>query len=129
MINIMKLLHSKKNTNNKKKVYISGPIKHKNFTEVRHTFDRAESLIKTYTTLEPINPLNNGIKQIEGDTNWQEHMREDIKNLCSCDYIMFLPGWTESKGCRLELDIAASIGTEILLIIEDESDWNKIKQL
>ena len=92
------------------KVYISGPIAHYDLDERKLSFKAMEDTLRA-DDLFPVNPFNNGLPQ-PGD--WHDHMRVDISLLLSCDYIIFLPNWYQSKGCRLELDIAASTGIKVL---------------
>lgn len=41
---------------------------------------------------------------------WGRYMRRDIPHLVKCDALALLPGWTESKGARLEAHIAQELG-------------------
>ncbi len=51
----------------------------------------------------------------ELQAHWQKCMRKDITELCKCDGIAMLDGWTRSKGATLEHHVAKSLG---LLVIE-----------
>lgn len=42
--------------------------------------------------------------------SWQEYMRAGIIGLMSCDAILMLKNWVYSRGARIELDIAFSLG-------------------
>lgn len=57
-----------------------------------------------------VNPVNNGMP---ADADWHEHMRADIVMLMHCDSIFMLPGWSKSKGARLEWWIAKQLGFTI----------------
>jgi hypothetical protein len=59
--------------------------------------------------LEVVNPaeLNE-----EGKT-WAECMRTDIAQLMTCDEVVVLPGWSQSKGASLEVDIAVRLGMPV----------------
>lgn len=92
------------------RVYISGPIAHHDIGERRDAFAEARRMLRRNGYL-PINPMENGLPQ-PGD--WHQHMRADIRNLLRCQYIYFLPGWQNSKGCRLEFDVAMSCGLQVL---------------
>lgn len=35
-----------------------------------------------------------------------EYMREDIKALLECDLVVLLPGWENSEGAKLEVEVA-----------------------
>lgn len=44
---------------------------------------------------------------------WFECMQRDIPALCTCEMIVLLDGWTESKGARLEHHVARELGFAI----------------
>lgn len=60
---------------------------------------------------EVINPA-----ELNPDTSmtWEECLRVDIRELCSCDAIALMPGWEHSKGANLELHIAHRLGLEVM---------------
>lgn len=92
------------------KVYISGPIAHYELEERKEVFKCAANLLKSMG-YEPVNPFENGLDQ---DDDWHDHMKADIAMLCNCDGIFMLPKWFESKGCKLEFDVATSCGLTIM---------------
>lgn len=46
----------------------------------------------------------------------EHHMRRDIKALMDCDAVAVLPGWNDSRGARLEVDIALALGMRVLRV-------------
>lgn len=48
--------------------------------------------------LEPPEPGDAG--------SWEYYMRRSLKLLLNCDHILMLPGWEESRGARLEKELA-----------------------
>lgn len=58
------------------------------------------------------NPAEHGI--VEG-ADWADYLRHDITRIATCDTIVLLPGWSKSKGAKLELHIAQQISMNILL--------------
>lgn len=44
---------------------------------------------------------------------WDVYLRRDIVALSTCDHIVMLPGWAESKGARLEHHIAEELGMDV----------------
>lgn len=45
---------------------------------------------------------------------WVECMERDLPRLMTCDAVFALPGWEASKGARIEVCVARSLGLEIL---------------
>lgn len=88
-----------------KRIYISGAISGHDLEERRKAFKNAEDLLRK-NGYHPVNPFNNGVSE---DAHWRKHMRADIRMLTECEGIYFLEGWTKSKGCKLEFDVATSM--------------------
>ncbi len=88
-----------------KRIYISGAISGFDVTERKQAFKEVEDLLRK-NGYHPVNPFNNGVSL---DAHWRKHMRADIRMLTECEGIYFMEGWTKSKGCKLEFDIATSM--------------------
>lgn len=91
------------------RVYISGPmtgIPDLNFPAFFQAADKLAAL-----GYEVVNPVT-----LNPDPNisWAECMRVDIAALMTCNSIYMLGGWQDSKGARLEYEIAANLDFEIL---------------
>lgn len=93
-----------------KKIYISGPmtgIADFNFP----SFNKAASELraKGHTVINPAE------KQDEGnpDMTWYDYMRQDIRMMMDCDTIFMLPGWSCSKGAKIEWSLAVALGFEV----------------
>lgn len=93
----------------KKKIYISGAIAHHDEAERRAAFAAAAAFCED-RGFESVNPFDNGLPQ---SAHWREHMKADLKMLLECDAICMMDGWEESKGCKLELDVASSCGLPV----------------
>lgn len=74
---------------------------------------------------EVINPaeINGGADELvahaemsfsERDAHWRACMRNDITQLMTCNRIVLLNGWWNSRGARLERHIAEHLGMEIV---------------
>lgn len=90
------------------KIYISGKIsgiENKAF----EIFERAEEKLK----LEGFDVVNPMKINHQHDNSWESYMKEDIKSLCDCDAIYMLNNWSDSKGAKIELDLAMSLGLDV----------------
>lgn len=97
---------------NNMKVYISGPISGLPYEEVEKAFSKAEIRLQEQG-YEVVNPLNNGLPR---ESTWNEHMRADLKLLLDCDAIYMLDGWTNSKGAKIEFNLAFDLRINIIKI-------------
>lgn len=95
------------------RLYISGPmtgLPDNNFP----AFNRAAAALRSqgYAVVNPaeLNP--------EGSKTWHECMRVDIRELCTCQGLVLLPGWQRSQGAQLELQIAHRLALVIRTIDE-----------
>lgn len=89
------------------KVYISGPITGIAFGN-RFAFMCARSALELcgYEAVDPSEV------KLDDDATWADYMRADLKLLLDCDYIYMLEGWEDSKGARLERELAENLGIE-----------------
>src|SRR5690554_148008 len=86
------------------KVYIAGKVTGIE-EEAYVLFNEVEqALIKE--GYEAINPMK---LPHDHDKSWEAYMKECISILTSCDYIILLPNWKDSKGARLEQAIAYNL--------------------
>lgn len=46
--------------------------------------------------------------------SWGAYMRLAIAQLVQCDSIWLLPGWQDSRGARIEHDLATALGMTVL---------------
>ena len=60
---------------------------------------------------EVANPATNGSGP---RLSYEQYLRADIKLLCDCDTLAYLPGWESSKGAMLEMEIAHRVGIRIV---------------
>lgn len=94
-------------------VYIAGKITGDD--NYRDKFHRAESdLIVRYQHI-PINPA-----ALHPDGwPWVEYLKADIPILLGCEAIALLPDWRESRGARLELEVAKAAGLKLFVLTDD----------
>lgn len=89
------------------KVYISGPITGIDFGN-RFAFMAARCGLELcgYEVIDPSEV------KLDDDASWADYMRADLKLLLDCDFIFMLEGWEDSKGARLERELAERLGIE-----------------
>jgi hypothetical protein len=44
---------------------------------------------------------------------WEWYMRRTLQMMLDCDEVVLLPGWQESRGARLERDVAQQLGMQV----------------
>ena len=91
------------------RVYVSGPMTGR--PELNYPLFNATAAALRKQGHEVCNPAEAGLP--EGAT-WSDYMRADIALLVTCDAIVMLPDWHESKGARLEITIARKLGLTAL---------------
>lgn len=90
-------------------IYISGKISGIE-NEAPKLFNDAENLLKEQG-FEVVNPMT---INHEHDKSWLSYMKEDVKAMMDCDSIYMLNNWKQSKGAKVERDIARQLGFTIL---------------
>ena len=93
------------------KLYIAGPMTGRpeyNFP----AFFVAEEWLTAYGYAVE-NPARTGL--IDG-YSWTDYMRSGITQLMRCDGVALLKGWGNSRGARLEVDIARSLDMDVRLL-------------
>lgn len=92
------------------KIYISGPISGLPFDQVEQAFNDAQIYLQEQG-YEIINPLDNGLTK---NHTWDEHMKADIKLLMDCNIIYLLKGWHNSRGAKIEHNLAVLLKYEVI---------------
>ncbi len=92
------------------RLYVAGPmtgLKDLNFPAFHAESSRLRALGH-----DVVNPA-----EINTDPNaeWSKCMRDDIRELVTCDAIVLLPRWHQSKGARLEHEVALRVEMEVHL--------------
>ena len=93
------------------KIFISGQITGLELSTAQTVFNRAEAFLieEGYRAVNPMkvtpyNPL----------WEWEHYMINGIKELMECEAIYLLTGWHNSKGARIEHNIAKEMGFKII---------------
>lgn len=93
-----------------KRIYIAGPVTGTEGYEDR--FRRAEVLLRD-AGYEPVNPVAPGLVPGKG---YRYYINRGLRMLEDCDAICLLPGWTGSRGTKLEKWYAETVMLPILYI-------------
>lgn len=92
-----------------RKVYISGKI-----TGIEDhapkLFSSAEFMLqaKGFLTVNPLSLNHNH------NRTWHDYMKEDVKAICDCDAVFMLNNWKDSRGAKIEHEIASYLGLDIM---------------
>lgn len=102
------------------KVYISGPITGIDFGN-RFAFSCARNALELcgYEVVDPSEV------QLDDEASWADYMKADLKLLLDCDFIYMLEGWENSRGARLERELAENLGIEE---IDLDEEYERAKQ-
>ena len=91
-------------------IYLSGPMTgYKDFNHPH--FNEIANDLRSYG-YNILNPAEND----GGDTSksWDYYLKMDIRQLTECDAIAVLKGWEKSKGAKLEVHVARTLGYDVL---------------
>lgn len=93
------------------KIYISGkitgyPIDHAKCKFRESAFDLK---IKGYETVNPFD-----LSVTEPSKTWKDYMGDDLRGLLNCDAIFMQKDWGQSKGARIEYQVAKELGLKII---------------
>jgi hypothetical protein len=91
------------------KIYISGKISGLPEAEAFKNFDTATEILVAmgYSVVNPMYLPHNHEK------TWEAYMKEDIEALMKCDAIFMLKNWRDSKGAKIEHDLAECLNFKI----------------
>lgn len=92
------------------RIYISGKISGCPIEEAREKFAAAACCLAGLGHT-PVNPFDNGV---EPTADWSAQMVRDIELLFGCEAIYLLNDWADSRGARIEQNIARECGMKII---------------
>lgn len=99
------------------KLYIAGPMSGLPDFNYPAFFKAAQDL--GAAGFDPINParVREGLPQM--GAGWIDYMRASLRDIADCDGIATLPGWRDSRGARIEVDLVTALG----LPVESVESW------
>lgn len=90
------------------KVYVSGAMT--GIADYNHPAFNAKAAELRAQGFDVINPAEHDA-EIGLDQPWATYLRRDLVLLAEhCDTIVFLPGWQDSKGAKLEHHVGKELG-------------------
>ncbi len=94
------------------KVFISQPMKGKTSAEIEREREKAIlSAVREYGS--DVEILDSHFKDFDGSA--VQFLGKAIELLGTADVALFLPGWQEARGCRIEHTICEEYGIKIAL--------------
>ena len=91
------------------KIYISGKVSGIE-DKAYDLFEKGQEEMRRLG-YETVNPMK--LPHLH-DKTWESYMKEDLKELLSCDAIYMLKDWYKSKGATIEWEIAKQLGMEVI---------------
>lgn len=91
------------------RIYIAGPMSGRPDFNYPAFHRAAESL--AHHGHDPINPARTEGR--EDCREWLDFMRAALRDIADCDGIATLPGWEDSRGAHLEVEIATRLGLPV----------------
>jgi len=91
------------------KIYLSGPMS--GYHDMNREAFKNATLDLRQQGHEVTNPVETDCAVDSG--RWSDFLKKDIALLTTCDTVVVLPGWEDSKGARLEVFTAFDLGLAI----------------
>lgn len=95
----------------KKKCYNSGKITGLPYITAYHNFLDADWEIES-RGYKPVNPMKE--QWLKPSAPWIFHMIVDLWHLFWCDAVFFQRNWSESRGARIEFQLALQLEKELI---------------
>lgn len=92
------------------RTYIAGKITGLPRHEAKDLFEDAEQVV-IMGGGDPVSPIRL-IPYVPGK-EWEEYMKEAIALMMTCERVLFLPNWSDSRGAKIEHALAKTLKMEI----------------
>ena len=105
------------------KLYLSCPIT--GVPNYKKNFTKAEAILRQagYNVINPCTVV------LDDSATWEDYMKAGIPLMLMCDGVAVLPGWEDSAGARLEVDIAQRLNMltkDIHGWVNETHSWSKL---
>lgn len=103
------------------KAYIAGPMTGKDYFNLPAFFAAEEKLVAA--GYDVVNPGRNTgcdtwstayLDHTDHPLPWEEYLKRDLTTLLTCDMLVTLPGWHDSRGANLEVYVARELRMPVL---------------
>lgn len=92
------------------KIYISGKITGLDEYEAFQLFNNADIELST----KGFNVVNPMTIEHNHDKSWLNYMKTDLKALMECDCVYALNNWLDSRGAKIEVELAINLGMKVI---------------
>jgi len=92
------------------KIYIAGKITGLAHEKVIEKFNVCSEILRERGH-EPVSPID--VSPFKPSKEWRDYMIDCIGALLMCDGIYMIGNWGQSKGARIEYQIAKELGLQI----------------
>lgn len=90
-----------------KRAYLSGPMS--GLPDMNYPAFNAEASRLRDLGLHVENPAEN-----PEQSSWEDYMKAAIIQMLSCEIVVMLPGWSESRGALIERELALRLGLKVI---------------
>jgi hypothetical protein len=90
-----------------KRIYIAGPMS--GMPDFNYPAFHAEAARLRALGLHVESPAENPRQE-----SWEAYMKASIRQMLTCDAVLLLPGWENSRGAGIEYRLAVTVGMEIV---------------
>jgi hypothetical protein len=102
------------------RVYLSGPMS--GLPELNFPAFHAAAAKLRAQGFDVVNPAE---INVEPGAPWSDCLRADIAQLVTCGAIALMPGWTKSRGARLEKHIADELGMRVIVLAAEAEEMRQ----
>lgn len=89
------------------RAYLSGPMS--GLPEMNYPAFNAEAERLRELGFHVENPAEN-----PEQSSWEDYMKAAIIQMLSCEVVVMLPGWSESRGALIERELALRLGLKVI---------------